>query len=133
MLGHGCRRVCHGQQAQSQPLIFPRFSELSPQERQILPLLNEYQGFVITYVNQKEVLYAKIPRKISKTVPSTALLVDWRRMQHSGAGVCSFCGGIPLWSVESQKCQPSSDSYYFSIKQFNNPISPGNTGNDPRR
>ena len=23
--------------------------------------------------------------------------------------------------------------YYFSIKQFNNPISPGNTGNDPRR
>ena len=24
-------------------------------------------------------------------------------------------------------------SYYFSIKQFNNPISPGNTGNDPRR
>ena len=23
--------------------------------------------------------------------------------------------------------------YYFSIKQFNNPISPGNTGNDLRR
>ena len=38
------------------------------------------------------------------------------------------------WSLrETVYCVCTVFLYYFSIKQFNNPISPGNTGNDLRR